>query len=66
MDRMMTAVQIARQLNVSAYMVRLWTRTGRIPCLYISRKLKRYDLAEVRAALARPVVKDGEWIDAGR
>ena len=60
MDKMMTSAQIARQLNVSAYTVRVWTRQGRIPCLSISRKTKRYDLAAVCAALAQPAAKDAE------
>jgi excisionase family DNA binding protein len=49
---LLTAQELATHLKIKAGTVALWTRQGRIPARRLSRKVVRYDLAQVLAALA--------------
>lgn len=53
----LTAGELAEYLSVCQETVRTWTRAGKIPCLKISSKLIRYDLASVLRALNREVAE---------
>ena len=54
---LLTARELASCLRVSADTVRTWARRGRIPTIRLSRKVVRYDLADVLAALKEPARK---------
>lgn len=49
----LTAKQLADHLQVSETMIHRLRRTGRIPAVYVTERLVRYNLKEVRRALAR-------------
>lgn len=49
---LVSAVQVAKALQVKPETVRIWSRTGRIPVLRLTRKVIRYDLGAVLTALA--------------
>jgi excisionase family DNA binding protein len=51
MPELLTAEQLAHRLQVSPRTVKQWARTGRIPELRLSAKVRRFDLAEVVQAL---------------
>ena len=51
MDRWMTAEELARDLGVSPGTVMGWAKSGRIPVIRASRRIYRFDLDEVIAAL---------------
>ncbi|MEW6249647.1 MAG: helix-turn-helix domain-containing protein [Planctomycetota bacterium] len=51
--KILTVAQLAAHLHVKPETVRVWSRAGLIPRIRISRKLVRYDLAAVLAALTK-------------
>lgn len=53
---LLTADELAGRLSVQPETIRKWSRTGRIPRVELSRKVIRYNLADVLATLesARP------------
>lgn len=59
MTELLTAAQLAERLKVRPSTVREWAKTGRIPEIRISAKVRRFDLAEVDAALRRQAVSHG-------
>lgn len=48
---LLTAEELAERLRVRPDTVRRWTRQGRIPTVRLSRKVIRYDLSRVLAAI---------------
>lgn len=52
--KLLNTCGLAKELGVSDKTVRKMTREGRIPCVAISERTRRYDLEEVRAALKAP------------
>jgi excisionase family DNA binding protein len=48
---LLTADELAYRLGVKPGTIREWHRAGRIPCRRLSRKVLRFDLAAVLAAL---------------
>lgn len=59
MTELLTAAQLAERLKVRPSTVREWAKTGRIPEIRISAKVRRFDLVEVDAALRRQAVSHG-------
>lgn len=53
LQELVTAREIARYFGVALGTVNRWTREGRIPCVRPSRRVVRYALAEVEAAVRR-------------
>ncbi len=51
--QLVTAVELARQLDVKPDTVRRWSRRGVIPRVQVSNKVIRFDPGAVRAALLR-------------
>lgn len=51
MGEILTAAQLADRLHVTADTVRSWARSGRIPEIRISAKVRRFDAEEVMASL---------------
>lgn len=49
----LTARQLAEQLQVSESTVHRLRRSGRIPAVYVTDRLVRYNLRDVRRALAK-------------
>ncbi len=56
----MTAKQLAEVLQVSESTIHRLRRSGRIPAVYVTDRLARYSLKDVRRALARPQPADAE------
>ena len=56
MTELLTAAQLAERLKVRPSTVREWAKTGRIPEIRISAKVRRFDPAEVEAVLRRQEV----------
>lgn len=54
MARLMTKEEVAMELGVAPSTIRLWARTGRIPEIHITPKVRRFDLADVLEALRKP------------
>lgn len=50
---------IAEHFGVSKATIRRWVRAGRIPHYWVTDKVVRFSLAEVKAALRRPVACAG-------
>jgi excisionase family DNA binding protein len=59
MTELLTAAQLAERLKVRPSTVREWAKTGRIPEIRISAKVRRFDAVEVDAALRRQAVSNG-------
>ncbi len=59
MTELLTAAQLAERLKVRPATVREWAKTGRIPEIRISAKVRRFDAVEVDAALRRQAVSNG-------
>ena len=55
MTELLTAAQLAERLQVRPSTVREWAKTGRIPEIWISAKVRRFDPTEVESALRRGV-----------
>ena len=53
MTELQTAVQLAERLKVRPSTVREWAKSGRIPEIRISPKVRRFDPTEVETALRR-------------
>ena len=51
-SELLTAEELAERLRVKPDTVRIWTRAGRIPCVRITPKVVRYDVAAVLAKLS--------------
>jgi predicted site-specific integrase-resolvase len=51
MSKLVDAQVLAKRYAVSVETVRKWTRQGVIPCIRPSRRIARYDIAEVETAL---------------
>lgn len=49
---LITAEEIARHFGVTVPTVNRWVRRGLIPCVRVTRKVVRFDIATVREALA--------------
>lgn len=50
-SELLTAEQLAERLKISPHTVRLWSTDERIPTIWLSRTVRRFDLAEVVDAL---------------
>lgn len=50
-DDLLPRAELAARLGVRPTTISRWTRAGRIPARRLSRKILRYDLADVLAAL---------------
>lgn len=48
---LLTADQLAKRLKISPHTVRLWSRERKIPTVWLSRTVRRFDYAEVLKAL---------------
>jgi excisionase family DNA binding protein len=51
MDELLTAEDLAKRLRVSADTVRRWAREGRVPEVRLSRKVRRFRMADVAEAI---------------
>lgn len=51
MDEFLTTRQLAAYLQVSPETVRAWVRTGRIPEIRVSAKVRRFKIVDVERAL---------------
>ncbi len=49
-DQLINSRELARRLNVSVGTIRRWARDGVIPCVRPSRRVVRFDLADVQRA----------------
>ena len=47
MPELLTSEGLAEQLKVSPDTIRVWSRNGRIPTVWLSRTVRRFDLEEV-------------------
>ena len=56
---LLTAEQLAERLGVKPRTVRAWLRTGLIPASRLTRKVIRYDLGQVVAALKQRQEAEG-------
>ena len=50
---LLDAEQLAKELRLSERTIHQWTREGKIPCLSIGGKFRRYELEQVLEALRR-------------
>jgi hypothetical protein len=61
----LTARQLADQLQVSESTINRLRRGGRIPAIYVTDRLVRYNLRDVRRALAKTTDRGGQTTEAG-
>ncbi|MFN9111805.1 MAG: helix-turn-helix transcriptional regulator [Bacteroidota bacterium] len=50
---LLTAAQLAQEIQVGRRTIGAWTAARKIPCLRLGRRVLRYDLQRVRDALAK-------------
>ena len=50
---LLTADELAKEIKVSRRTIGQWTASRKLPCLRLARRVVRYDLQQVRAALAK-------------
>ncbi|HRH95899.1 MAG TPA: helix-turn-helix domain-containing protein [Prosthecobacter sp.] len=50
---LLTAAQLAQEIQVGRRTIGAWTKSRRIPALKLGRRCVRYDLQRVRDALAK-------------
>ncbi len=50
---LLTAAQLAQEIQVSRRSVGLWTASRKIPAIKLGRRCVRYDLQQVREALRK-------------
>lgn len=48
---LLTAEQLAERLKISPHTVRAWSSEGRIPTIWLSRTVRRFDFADVLGTL---------------
>ena len=51
MSELLTAEELGERLKVSPHTVRIWNRAGKIPAVWLSRTVRRFDFDEVVLAL---------------
>ena len=51
MSELLTAEELAERLKVSPHTIRLWNRAGKIPAVWLSATVRRFDFDEVLLAL---------------
>jgi excisionase family DNA binding protein len=51
MSELITAEELADRLKVSPHTIRLWNRSGKIPAVWLSATVRRFDFDEVLLAL---------------
>ena len=61
-ETMMTAAELAERLQVKPETILGWHRTGRIPGRRLTRKVLRFSLPDVMAALDSPTTPDGRSV----
>ena len=54
MDRLQTVKDVAQRFEVSVETVRTWVRGERIPCIRVTRRIVRFNMADVERALQKP------------
>ena len=54
-SHLLTSEDIAQRFGVKVETVRAWVRAGRVPCIRASRKIVRFRIDEVEAALRQEV-----------
>jgi DNA-binding transcriptional MerR regulator len=50
-DELLTAEQLAERLNLSPHTIKIWSREDRIPTIWLSATVRRFDLAIVLESL---------------
>ena len=51
MSELLTTEQLAEWLKLSPHTIRVWSRNGHIPTVWLSRTVRRFDLADVLRSL---------------
>jgi excisionase family DNA binding protein len=51
MSELLTAEELAERLKVSPHTIRLWNRAEKIPAVWLSATVRRFDFDEVLSAL---------------
>lgn len=59
MQELLTAGQLADRLQVSPDTIRSWARSGRIPEIRVSHKVRRFDPSDVQNALRDASRREG-------
>ena len=62
-ETVMTAAELAERLQVKPETILGWHRTGRIPARRLTRKVLRFNLDDVMAALETPAMPGGRSVD---
>lgn len=60
--RLLTVTELASVLRLAPSTLRLWARTGRIPCIRLSSRALRFDPERVQRTLSEPPVHIGTAI----
>ena len=61
-ETVLTAAELAERLQVKTQTVLSWHRTGRIPVRRLTRKVLRFSLPDVMAALESKATPDGRSV----
>ncbi|MGC1276398.1 MAG: helix-turn-helix domain-containing protein [Planctomycetaceae bacterium] len=62
----LTTAELAERLKISPHTVRRWSRAGKIPTVWLSRTVRRFDLAAVCTALNWSAIDAGRQNGGGR
>ena len=60
MPELLTTQELAKALKVSPHTVKLWSRTGKIPTVWLSRNVRRFSLADVIGKIESNQANGGE------
>lgn len=59
-EQLATAATVAQLFGVTPATVRRWVRERRVPCIRVSRRVLRFNLADIEKTVAQRAKRNGE------